>query len=42
MRRLAPAFAVFFLAPLVAEFFLGDFPVTLLPLILALAPMYGR
>jgi hypothetical protein len=41
MRRLAPAFALFFLAPLVAEFFLGDFPIVLLPLIVALAPMYG-
>ncbi len=41
MKRLAPAFVLFFLAPLVAEFFLGDFPITYLPLILALAPMYG-
>ena len=41
MRRLAPALALFFLAPLIAEFFLGDFPVTLLPLILPLAPLYG-
>jgi hypothetical protein len=41
MRRLAPVFTLFFLAPLVAEFFLGDFPIVLLPLIVALAPMYG-
>src|SRR6266545_124539 len=26
MRRVAPAFALFFLAPLVAEYLLGDFP----------------
>lgn len=41
MRRLAPAFVLFFLAPFVAEYVLGDFPVTYLPLILFLAPMYG-
>ena len=41
MRRLAPVLAVFFLAPLIAEFFLGNFPVTQLPLILPLAPLYG-
>jgi len=41
MRRLAPVFALFFLAPLVAEFFLGDFPVVLLPLIVPLAAVYG-
>ncbi len=41
MRRLAPAITLFFLAPLVAEFFLGDFPITLFFAILALAPMYG-
>jgi hypothetical protein len=41
MRRLAPALALFFLAPLVAEFFLGDFPVALLFLVIPFAPMYG-
>jgi hypothetical protein len=41
MRRLAPAFALFFLAPLVAEFFLGDFPITYLGVLFALAPLYG-
>jgi hypothetical protein len=41
MRRLAPVLALFFLAPLIAEFFLGDFPIVLLPLIVVLAPLYG-
>src|SRR5690242_1845194 len=41
MRRVAPAIALFFLAPLVAEFLLGDFPLTYLPLVLVFAPMYG-
>lgn len=41
MRRAAPAIALFFLAPLVAEFLLGDLPITLLPVLIVLAPMYG-
>jgi hypothetical protein len=41
MRRVAPAIALFFLAPLVAEYLLGDFPLTYLPLLLVLAPVYG-
>ncbi|AEV86552.1 hypothetical protein ACWT_5535 [Actinoplanes sp. SE50] len=41
MRRLSPVFALFFLSPLVGEFFLGDFAITLLPLIFVFAPMYG-
>jgi hypothetical protein len=41
VRRLAPAFALYFLAPFIAEFLLGDFPLTYLPVILALAPLYG-
>lgn len=41
VRRLAPVLALFFLAPLVAEFFLGDFSILQLPLIVPLAPMYG-
>jgi hypothetical protein len=41
MRRRSPVFALFFLSPLVGEFFLGDFPITLLPLLLVFAPMYG-
>jgi hypothetical protein len=40
-RRRAPVYALFFLAPLVAEFILGDFPVVLLPMIVLLAPIYG-
>jgi hypothetical protein len=41
MRRLAPVFTLFFLAPLVAEYLLGDLPIVLLPAIVAFAPMYG-
>jgi hypothetical protein len=41
MRRLAPAIGLFFLAPLVAEFLLGDFPITYLFALVLLAPMYG-
>lgn len=41
VRRVAPAIGLYFLAPLVAEFFLGDFDLPSLPLILALAPIYG-
>lgn len=41
MRRAAPAIALFFLSPLVAEFLLGDFTVTVLWLLVPLAPMYG-
>ena len=41
MRRLAPALALYFLAPLVAEFLLGDFSIVSVPLIVVLAPMYG-
>ncbi|BCY13032.1 hypothetical protein [Actinoplanes sp. L3-i22] len=41
MRRRTPVFALFFLAPLVGEFFLGDFALNLLPLIIVFAPMYG-
>jgi ABC-2 type transport system ATP-binding protein len=33
--------ALFILAPLVAEYLLGDFPLTYLPLLLVLAPLYG-
>ncbi|MBJ7291481.1 hypothetical protein [Williamsia sp.] len=36
-----PVAGLFFLAPLIAEFFLGDFPVYLLPLILPLSLWYG-
>ena len=40
-RSIFAALTLFFLAPLVAEFLLGDFPATWLPLIIVLAPMYG-
>jgi len=36
-----PVYALFFLAPLVAEFLLGDFVVSSLLILLILAPMYG-
>jgi hypothetical protein len=41
MRRVAPAIALFFLAPLIAEYLLGDLPITYLAALVALAPMYG-
>ena len=41
MRRVGPAIALFFLSPLVAEFLLGDFGLSALVLLFALAPMYG-
>jgi hypothetical protein len=40
-RSIAAAVTLFFLAPIVAEFLLGDFPATWLPLLIILAPMYG-
>src|SRR5262249_34593485 len=40
-RRIAPAIALFFLAPLVAEFLLGDFPLSMIGILLVLAPLYG-
>jgi hypothetical protein len=41
LRRVAPAVGLFLLAPLVAEFLLGNLPITMLPALVALAPMYG-
>lgn len=41
MRRIRPAITLFLLAPLVAEFLLGNRPIVLLPALLILAPMYG-
>jgi hypothetical protein len=41
MRRVGPALALFFLAPLIAEFLLGDFGINSLFALLFLAPMYG-
>ena len=40
-RSILAAVTLFFIALLVAEFLLGDFPATWLPLIIVLAPMYG-
>jgi hypothetical protein len=39
--RLASAVGLFFLAPLVGEYLLGNMPITDLPLLLVLAPFYG-
>ncbi|NYH88494.1 hypothetical protein [Actinopolymorpha rutila] len=41
MRRVAPAVGLFFTAPLVAEFLLGNLPITLLVGLVFLAPLYG-
>jgi hypothetical protein len=41
MRRIGPAVGLFFLAPLVAEFLLGNLPITLIGALLVLAPFYG-
>lgn len=41
VSTLSPALILFFLAPLVAEYLLGDLPITLLPALIVLAPMYG-
>ena len=40
-RSVLAAVTLFFVAPLVAEFLLGDFPLTWLPVLIVLAPMYG-
>lgn len=42
-RRLQwlPVVALFFTAPLVAEFLLGDFSIKMLPILIPLAPLYG-
>ena len=40
-KRIAPAVALFFLSPLIAEFLLGDFPLTKIGILLILAPLYG-
>lgn len=39
--RVLPAIGLFFLAPLVAEFLLGDFPITMIAILFFMAPMYG-
>jgi hypothetical protein len=40
-RSLLPAIGLFFVAPLVAEFLLGNLPIKLLMALVMLAPMYG-
>lgn len=40
-KRIAPAVGLFFLAPIVAEFLLGNLPVTMMIALTTLAPMYG-
>ena len=40
-KRVAPAVGLFFVAPLVAEFLLGNLPINLLGVLLILAPLYG-
>ncbi len=41
IRRVAPAIGLFFVAPLVAEYLLGDIPLKLIGLLAILAPLYG-
>ncbi|MGH3095182.1 MAG: hypothetical protein ACRDMV_04185 [Streptosporangiales bacterium] len=41
MRRILPAVGLFFLSPLVAEFLLGDIPITGLFALVLVGPMYG-
>jgi len=41
MKRIAPAIGLFFIAPLVAEYLLGDLSIKLLGALFILAPMYG-
>jgi hypothetical protein len=41
LRRISPAILLFFLAPLIAEFLLGDLTIGQLPALFALAPLYG-
>jgi len=40
-RGIAPAIGLFFIAPLVAEFLLGDIPIKMLGVLAILAPLYG-
>ncbi len=40
-RSIPAALTLFFVAPLVAEYLLGDLPITLLSALIMLAPMYG-
>jgi hypothetical protein len=40
-RKILAVISLFFLTPLVAEYLLGDLPLTLLPALIVLAPAYG-
>jgi hypothetical protein len=40
-KRIAPVIGLYFLSPLIAEYLLGDFPLTKLSFLLFLAPFYG-
>jgi len=40
-RRILPAIGLFFLAPFISEYLLGDFPLTKLGYLMILAPLYG-
>src|SRR5579871_3888487 len=40
-RRVAPAVALFFISPFVAEFLLGDFSIDAIWLLLVVGPLYG-
>lgn len=40
-KSLLPAIGLFFLAPLVAEFLLGNLPIQMVPALVVLAPLYG-
>lgn len=40
-RRILPALGLFFLAPLIGEFLLGNMPITWLWALITLAPLYG-
>jgi hypothetical protein len=40
-KRIVPAIALYFLSPLIAEFLLGDFPLSKIGILLFLAPFYG-
>lgn len=41
IRRVSPAIGLFFTAPLVSEFLLGDFPIKWIGIVFFLAPLYG-
>lgn len=41
MKRVAPAIGLFFLAPFIAEYLLGDFPLNKLGYLVIMAPLYG-